>query len=363
MESVPYLGNTLTRWRVGSSTFLAMPERGARLMNWHVTHADGSVRDVVYWPELQSIDAFHKVRGGNPILFPFAARSFDRGEIYRWRAADGVSRPMPMHGIARQGRFKTTHLHERGFTAVLQPDEEAKAIYPFAYEFTVAYRFSPLALSCEFILSNHDTQPIPWSAGHHFYFTLPWTEGHQRKDYAIRIPAGKTFRQDATGQLISGPKLQPEELISQPELIDTLHSALRQSEVVFGPVRRSRRGSYPLGLQAGTPSRAHDRHLDKRRPSALLLRRTVDGASECGRTQSWTLLGRSGTVAEFCGRNQRRVGHFSCAIEAGVQTQSDLPAFHCHSQLGLNSRPDSWCFNLACLLYCLGSSATSAAPS
>lgn len=236
MESVPYLGNTLTRWRVGSSTFLAMPERGARLMNWHVTHADGSVRDVVYWPELQSIDAFHKVRGGNPILFPFAARSFDRGEIYRWRAADGVSRPMPMHGIARQGRFKTTHLHERGFTAVLQPDEEAKAIYPFAYEFTVAYRFSPLALSCEFILSNHDTQPIPWSAGHHFYFTLPWTEGHERKDYAIRIPAGKTFRQDATGQLISGPKLQPEELISQPELIDTLHSALRQSEVVFGPV-------------------------------------------------------------------------------------------------------------------------------
>ena len=236
MESVPYLGNTLTRWRVGSSTFLALPERGARLMNWHVTHADGSVRDVIYWPELQSIDAFHKVRGGNPILFPFSARTFDRGEIYRWRAADGVSRPMPMHGIARQGHFKTTHLHERGFTAVLQPDEEAKAIYPFAYEFTVAYRFSPLSLSCEFILANHDSQPIPWSAGHHFYFTLPWTEGHQRKDYAIRIPAGKTSRQDANGQLIAGPSLQSQELISQPELIDTLHSALRQSEVVFGPV-------------------------------------------------------------------------------------------------------------------------------
>ena len=236
MESVPYLGNTLTRWRVGSSTFLALPERGARLMNWHVTHADGSVRDVIYWPELQSIDAFHKVRGGNPILFPFSARTFDRGEIYRWRAADGVSRPMPMHGIARQGHFKTTHLHERGFTAVLQPDEEAKAIYPFAYEFTVAYRFSPLSLSCEFILANHDSQPIPWSAGHHFYFTLPWTEGHQRKDYAIRIPAGKTCRQDANGQLIAGPSLQSQELISQPELVDTLHSALRQSEVVFGPV-------------------------------------------------------------------------------------------------------------------------------
>ncbi|MFO1448672.1 MAG: aldose epimerase [Opitutaceae bacterium] len=236
MESVPYLGNMLTRWQVGSSTFLALPEQGARLMNWHVTHADGSIRDVLYWPELSVIEAFHKVRGGNPILFPFCARSFDQGEIYRWKGPDHVVRPMPMHGFARQGRFKTTHLHERGFTAVLQPDAEARAIYPFAYEFTVAYRFSSLSLTCEFVLSNHDTQPIPWSAGHHFYFTVPWGEGQKRKDYAIRIPASKTYRQDAAGHLQPGPVLQSEERLDQPELIDTLHTALKHNEVVFGPV-------------------------------------------------------------------------------------------------------------------------------
>ena len=44
MEKVAYQGLTLTRWNVGTSSFLALPERGARLMNWHITLGDGSVR-------------------------------------------------------------------------------------------------------------------------------------------------------------------------------------------------------------------------------------------------------------------------------------------------------------------------------
>ena len=90
MERVPYQGQTLSRWRVGNSTFLALPEKGARLMNWNVTLGDGSVRDVLYWPENADFSDFARVRGGNPILFPFNARVFDQGDIHFWRAADGV---------------------------------------------------------------------------------------------------------------------------------------------------------------------------------------------------------------------------------------------------------------------------------
>ena len=50
MEKIPYLGQTLTRWRVGDSTFVALPERGARLMYWNITMGDGSVRDVSSGP-------------------------------------------------------------------------------------------------------------------------------------------------------------------------------------------------------------------------------------------------------------------------------------------------------------------------
>ena len=70
MEKITYLGQTIVRWQVGASTFLALPEKGARLMNWNVTLGDGSVRDVIYWPELTSLDDFFRIRGGNPILSP-----------------------------------------------------------------------------------------------------------------------------------------------------------------------------------------------------------------------------------------------------------------------------------------------------
>lgn len=246
MEKIPYLGQTLTRWRVGQSTFLALPEKGARLMNWNLALADGSVRDVIYWPELTTLDDVAKVRGGNPVLFPFNGRCFDRGEIFFWRAADGVRRAIPIHGIARQGEFKVTQLDARGFTAQFLPGDEARAAYPFDYEFTVTYRFEPVGLACEYSLTNRGSTPLPWSAGHHFYFTLPWSEGTKRGDYTIRIPATKRLRQDTTGALVAGPALQPEENLANPALIDVFHTALRGREVVFG--EKGRPGAVIVGL-------------------------------------------------------------------------------------------------------------------
>ncbi len=256
MEKVAYNGRTLTRWQVGKSTFLALPEHGARLMNWHLSLGDGSTRDILYWPEDANFADFPKVRGGNPILFPFNARTFDAGEISFWRDPAGVRRPMPMHGFARQGEFKVTRLDARGFTAVLVPSDEAKAAYPFNYEFSVAYRFSELGLACELTLRNLDTQPIPWSAGHHFYFTAPWTEGHTRADYAIRIPSTRTHRQDPAGKLIPGPALKPEERLDNPALIDAFHLGLKSNAVTFGPVNGPGSVTVRNGTAAVPPAEA-----------------------------------------------------------------------------------------------------------
>jgi galactose mutarotase-like enzyme len=256
MEKVPYQGQTLSRWRVGNSTFLALPEKGARLMNWNITLGDGTVRDVLYWPEAADFADFPRIRGGNPILFPFNARVFDQGDIHFWRAADGVRRVMPMHGLARQGNFKLSHADPRGFIAEFLPGDEAKECYPYDYEFTVTYRFEPVGLSCEFALRNHGRTPIPWSAGHHFYFTVPWSEGARRGDYVIRIPATKRLRQDAKGQLIPGPTLQPEENLANPELIDALHTGLRSGEVVFGEKDRPGDITVKLGTDKVPPPNA-----------------------------------------------------------------------------------------------------------
>jgi galactose mutarotase-like enzyme len=248
MEKIPYLGHTLTRWQVGPSTFLALPEKGARLVDWYLTLGDGTVRDIIYWPELSVLDDIAKVRGGNPILFPFCGRTFDAGKIHYWRDPDGVQRPMPIHGIARQGDFQVQRLDERGFTALFQPGEEARAAYPFNYEFTVSYRFEPLAMFAEFRLRNLDKKPIPWSAGHHFYFTVPWEAGRTRADYFVKIPAGATLRQNfETGQLHPGPRLTPEQSLASKDLIDVFHTALKSNAVVLG----GRNGADKITIRLG----------------------------------------------------------------------------------------------------------------
>jgi galactose mutarotase-like enzyme len=254
MEKVPYLGKELTRWQVGNSTFLAMPELGARLMHWHVTHGDGTVRDVIHWPELENLDNFARAYGGNPVLFPFSGRSFDHGDIFFWRGPDGARRPMPIHGIARQGKFDVIRCDGHGFSAQLVPDEAARESYPFEYEFIVTYRFEELRVLCEFSLRNLDTQPLPWSAGHHFYFTLPWNDGLARGDYAIRIPAGKIMKQNfSDGSFTVHPALKPQEPLDNRALVDTFHAALKSNAVVFGPVGQPGEVIVRLGTEKKPP--------------------------------------------------------------------------------------------------------------
>ncbi len=235
MENVPYLGQTIRRWQVGNSTFLAHPEAGARLMHWHLTLGDGTLREIILWPELKSMEHFYRARGGNPILFPFNARVFDQGDIHFWRDPEGKRRPMPMHGLARQGTFKLAWINERGFSALFVPDAAAQEAYPYDYEFHVTYRFDALSLVCEFTLRNLGATPIPWSAGHHFYFAVPWSEGQKRSDYAIRIPSTRTLRQTDVGQLVPGPVFKPTEALSNPALVDTFHLGLQRNSIVFGP--------------------------------------------------------------------------------------------------------------------------------
>ncbi|MBC2606366.1 aldose epimerase [Pelagicoccus albus] len=226
MEEIEYLGETIYRWEVGASTYLAAPTRGARLMNWNLSYADGTFRDIIHWPDIDSIDKLVKARGGNPILFPFSARTFSKGEIQKWVAPSGETLPMPMHGFARQGKFEITRIDQTGFAASLLPDSIAKEAYPFEYDFEVVYRFHAREMSVELRLTNQGKISIPWSAGHHFYFTIPWIDGTSREDYKLKIPAKKAVRQDAKGSLSPVKGIKKIDKISNPELVDRIHYQL-----------------------------------------------------------------------------------------------------------------------------------------
>lgn len=237
MELVDYKGVQLHRWKCGPSTFLAHPERGARLINWNLRMPDGSVRDIIHWPENADMDNLAKVRGGNPILFPFAARTCHNGQTGQWKAPDKQVRPMPRHGFARDGQFILSQVNEYGFTAELCPRPEDAEAYPFDYRFSVRYEFSDIFLRVYLTLENLGDQPIPWAAGHHFYFTLPWHDGLARDDYAFQIPAKKCFTHAPDGSLIPVEKGW-EEVCSfgQLEVSDRIYTKLKSGLATFGPL-------------------------------------------------------------------------------------------------------------------------------
>lgn len=253
MEEIEYLGERILRWRVGASTFLAWPERGARLMHWNISYPDGTFREVVRWPEIASPDDVAKARGGNPILFPFSARTFHEGKIQTWKDPSGAVRPMPMHGIARQGIFGLARADQTGFCARLEPDSEAREAYPYEYDFEVIYRFEERSFNVELRLTNNDSQTIPWSAGHHFYFNLPWLDGAARADYRIAIPARKAARQQADGSLAPVAAFKKTAKLSDPDLVDRIHYELTSPIVECVCEKDDSR----LEIEIGTQARPH----------------------------------------------------------------------------------------------------------
>ncbi|MFP4069447.1 MAG: aldose epimerase [Verrucomicrobiota bacterium] len=235
METIDYNSYRLHRWRCGPSSFLARPELGARLMNWNIRMSDGMVRDVIHWPEDAGDGDFAKVRGGNPILFPFSARTYDKGKLGFWRDPSGTVRPMPQHGFARGGDFTLVAADDDGFTAELRPDEAARESYPFDYRFTVRYVFEPVSFKVFLTLENRGDHPLPWSAGHHFYFKLPWHESLSRDDYRFQIPAKKCFRHAPDGSLQPIKPLETEASFGDPDVSDRIYTRLKGDTAVLGP--------------------------------------------------------------------------------------------------------------------------------
>ncbi|MCH8540356.1 MAG: aldose epimerase [Opitutales bacterium] len=229
-----YQDKPVQKWQIGRSTFLASVENGARLMFWNLDLPDGTSRPILYWPEEANYSRFSKIRGGNPLLFPFAGASYVDSEAGFWEDQRQLKRPMPQHGFLRQGKCEILDLQETGFRARFLPDETAKEGYPFQYELLITYRFSELAFFVDLTLQNDDREPIPWAAGHHFYFAAPWTEGKSRSEYEVMIPHRRAFRQNPEdGDLEALKPLGKVVTLDNPELWNRIHTGLRSNEFIL----------------------------------------------------------------------------------------------------------------------------------
>lgn len=226
MDIIENNNNTLFRWQCGASTFAAQPKLGARLMSWQLKDSRGNDRAIIYWPQIANTDPFYKTRGGNPILFPFSGRSFYKGRRKSWLDPEGNIHPMPIHGFARSGLFDLVENSENGFTAEFQPTEDDNLSYPYQYRFNVIYEFEERSFKVTMTLENLDRQPIPWSAGHHFYFTLPWKNGTSREDYHFKIPAEQCFSHSPDGSLAPIASFKSEDSFGNYENNDRIFTRL-----------------------------------------------------------------------------------------------------------------------------------------
>ena len=253
MQSYEENGVPMERWKVGASTYETCLTRGARLLRWKLDVPSGH-REILFWPEgaPMDLDKIGPVRGGNPILFPFMGRNYADGEKFAWKAADGVKRPMPQHGFARDSAFEIVESGPKHAVVRMIQDERGRNCYPFAYDFRIRFDFLELFLRITFEFENRDAQPLPWCAGHHFYFTLPWHAGLSRRDYVVKIPSKKQWRHAADGKLVPFAELKGQDAIGfdSPHLSDCIFTNLKSATLSFGPKSGEEDISIKVGEEA-----------------------------------------------------------------------------------------------------------------
>ncbi len=203
------------------ASLLVAPQFGARLLRWVV---DG--QPVIYWPEHADWSNPARIRGGNPILFPFLGRHFVDGKLGAWRNAHGEVYALPMHGFARDLPF-AYRLEEQdsAIRMTLTDTPATRAVYPFAFRFETYYRLDGNALEVEFITHNTGEAPLPYYAGHHFYFALP---AGLRADTVLSLPRNRRQFQSADGSPSPAIPGEQQYRLDDAQIIDRFH-VLEQS--------------------------------------------------------------------------------------------------------------------------------------
>ncbi|WP_027815139.1 aldose epimerase family protein [Paraburkholderia bannensis] len=201
----------------GASTLRFAPWAGGRLLSWHV---DGE--PVIRWPGNANWEQPARVRGGNPLLFPFLGRHFVDGQIGRWRDAQGVAHDLPTHGFARDLPFSAeVDPDGRGVRMTLTDSPATRAGYPYAFRFEAVYRLADdHALDVTLTATNTGDTPLPWYAGHHFYFELPHD---QRAQSTVEMPPALRRHQLPDGSISAPEQGETQYRVDDAGIIDRFH--------------------------------------------------------------------------------------------------------------------------------------------
>ena len=170
---IPGLGGWLTEFSV------QLPGVG----RVHAIHHDEEV--VARYPR--------EMWAGMPLLFPLVSYNHLAGQEHAYEWA-GKRYPMPQHGFARRKPWRLEYSDASNVSISLSADEETLAVYPWNFRYDLTFRLEATVLRWEQRIANRSDSPMPFSAGFHPYFRVPFLPGSQRSDCVVRCPEGIRFR-------------------------------------------------------------------------------------------------------------------------------------------------------------------------
>ncbi len=194
---------------------LLAPQHGGRLVRWVLRG-----EDILYWPDQADWSRPAKIRGGNPLLFPFIGRHFANGQAGHWRDADGTIHVLPQHGFARDLPFSVTEIGDESIAMVLEASDGTWTGYPHAFRFEARYRLLDCGLEVTLRTENTGDTRLPYYAGHHFYFSL---SAMQRHGSRLSLPETARMRQEPDGRLTAPASGEPAYALDDDRLQDTFH--------------------------------------------------------------------------------------------------------------------------------------------
>ena len=196
---------------VGSGLTAEIALMGAELQ---VLKRDGS--DNVLWQKDDAI--WNRVA---PNLFPIVGRL--KGDVY---TVGDKSYAMRQHGFARDRAFEVLEQSESSVLLGLRSDAASLAVYPYSFDFKVAYHFDGKVLWVDYITENTGEATMLYSVGGHPGFALQGAlEGHS----LVFSEAGQRKGFTAERRLIEGGYYS-----GKTSLVDVSTGTLALNEALFG---------------------------------------------------------------------------------------------------------------------------------
>ena len=138
-----------------------IPARGALISALNVRG-----KDVLFLDRGTLEDPSKNVRGGIPLLFPFAGK-LDEGKFLP------AGTEMKQHGFGRNKSWQIAEQSDSQLRMKLAPDAETRKVYPYEFYADQTVIVLPHGVQIELLVRNDDTRPLPVSPGWHPYFNCP----------------------------------------------------------------------------------------------------------------------------------------------------------------------------------------------